>query len=142
YPTAVYLGGIGGATAALLALAMAYAARQGAGAGLLFLTALVGLVPASDLAVALVNRLLTLWLPPRVLPKCELREGVPPECRTLVVIPTLLTSPEGVDDLLERLEVHYLANEDPNLHFALLTDFTDALAEEQPGDMDLLHRAI
>ena len=36
--------------------------------------------------------------------------------------------------LLERLEIHYLANPDPNLRFALLTDFTDAPHETMPQD--------
>ena len=44
----------------------------------------------------------------------------------MVVVPTMLSSPAGVEDLLEGLEVRYLANRDDNLHFALLTDFDDA----------------
>jgi cyclic beta-1,2-glucan glucanotransferase len=142
HPTPIYLGSIGLITAGLVALAGSYVAQTGAPEWLIFLAVLLTAIPASELAVGVVNKVLTLTLPPRVLPKCELRNGVPPDCRTLVVIPTLLTSEEGVDELLERLEVHYLANEDPNLHFALLTDYADAPAEERPGDLDLLHRAI
>jgi cyclic beta-1,2-glucan synthetase len=52
----------------------------------------------------------------------------------MVVVPTMLTSLEGVDRLLETLEIHHLANRDPHLHFALLTDFRDAPEEILPGD--------
>jgi hypothetical protein len=59
----------------------------------------------------------------------------------MVVVPTMLTSPAGVDRLLGTLEIHYLANRDPRLHFALLSDFRDAPEEIQPGDQALLQRA-
>ena len=59
----------------------------------------------------------------------------------MVVIPTLLTSPQAVTDLLEGLEIRYLGNRDPNLFFALLTDFRDAPEPAQPDDADLLRLA-
>ena len=49
---------------------------------------------------------------PRPLPKLELRDGVPTHLRTMVVIPTLLTSQAEIQELIDRLEVHYLANSD------------------------------
>ena len=54
--------------------------------------------------------------------------GIPPECRTLVVVPSMLSSPDNVEELVEELEVRFLANRDENVHFALLTDFRDANA--------------
>ena len=64
----------------------------------------------SELAVGLVNHLLTLLLPPRVLPKLELKEGIPEEFATFVVMPSMLVRPRSAEVLLERLETHYLAN--------------------------------
>ena len=46
-----------------------------------------------------------------------------------------------IDDLLEALEIRYLGNRDPNLFFALLTDFRDAAQRTLPGDEALVHRA-
>ena len=34
-----------------------------------------------------------------------------------------------LEDLVENLEVRFLANRGPNIHFALLTDFKDAKEE-------------
>ena len=103
--------------------------------------ALLLLFPASDLAVALVNRAVTEFIGPRSLPKLELRDGVPANLRTIVVTPSLLTSEDEIHELIDRLEVHYLANPDGALHFGLLSDWTDSSVEHAPGDDDLLAAA-
>ncbi len=47
----------------------------------------------------------------------------------LVVVPTLLTSIHAIDDLMEAMEVRFLANRDRHFHFGLPTDFPDAAAK-------------
>lgn len=91
----------------------------------------------SHLAVALVNWLATLLARPRPLPRMDLANGIPPQARTLVVTPTFLVSAQGVEDLVEALEVRFLANRDDNLHFGLLTDLRDAPTETRPEDAAL-----
>ena len=66
---------------------------------------------------------------------------VEPAYRTFVVIPTLITSTNGVRALLADLEVRYLANADPSLHFAVLSDFADSETEHTPSDDDLVEAA-
>ncbi|HEX8431446.1 MAG TPA: protein ndvB, partial [Longimicrobium sp.] len=97
---------------------------------------LVCLLPAFDIALSVVNQLVTALLPPRSLPKLELGgpEGLPAEFRTAVVIPTLFGGVEAVHEALETLEVQFLANRGAHLHFAVLSDFTDADAETRDGD--------
>ena len=99
----------------------------------LLLVGLLALVPASDLAIALVNREVTELLGPRALPRLALRDGVPADLRTLVVVPTLLIDHAQIAEQIERLEVHYLANPDGDLRFALLSDWTDAPQENHAG---------
>ncbi len=99
---------------------------------------LVGFLAASGLVVPIVNQVVTVILPPRVLPRLDFYGGIPKAHRTLVVVPTLASSPDQVTGLLEALEVRYLGNRDRNLFFALLTDFTDAPEETQPGDAEVL----
>ena len=105
------------------------------------LLAVPALISASQLGLALVNWLATHVLSPQSLPRMDFEQGIPPEHRTLVAVPTMLTSADGVEHLLDGLEVRYLANRDANLHFALLTDFTDAPAETLPGDEELVRLA-
>ena len=68
--------------------------------------------------------------------------GSRPKHATFVVIPSMLARPASAATLLERLELHYLANPDPNLRFALLTDFTDAPHETMPQDEGLIDDAV
>jgi len=102
---------------------------------------LLALVASTSLASALVNWVATLTVKPKRLPRLDFVQGIPQELATLVVVPTLLTSTRGVDDLLEALEVRFLGNRDEHLYFGLLTDFGDADSETLPGDEALLARA-
>ncbi|MDQ2666331.1 MAG: carbohydrate-binding protein [Gemmatimonadota bacterium] len=95
---------------------------------------LLALVPATDGAVAAVNQLVTLLLPPDRLARMAFKEGVPSLYRGVVVVPILLGSTEAVEDALDHLEAQYLANRDPQIRFALLGDFLDAAAPVMPGD--------
>lgn len=106
-----------------------------------WLLALPVVIAVSALVVPLVNLLVTLTLPPRAVPRMDFATGIPDAHRSMVVVPTLLTDLQGVDDLLDAMEVRYLGNRDPNLFFALLTDFSDAQEQTLPGDAELVARA-
>jgi len=136
HATSVYLGGIGVVTSALIAATLSPVA--GAPVGLLIVTALLLVIPASELSIAAVQKLAGTIFGPRLLLRLELQSGVPEESKTIVVIPTMLTSEEGVASLVEHLEVVAIANRDPRIHFAILSDFADADAEHLPGEDALL----
>jgi cyclic beta-1,2-glucan glucanotransferase len=138
-----YLGTITLLTTAILVLYPVLRARAaGTSAGYLILVGLLAVVPASDLAIALVNRFVTDLLQPRSLPRLDLRKGVPEAFRTIVVIPTLLTKTSDVHELVGQLEVHYLANQNGCLHYALLSDWRDASEESVAEDGPLLKEAV
>jgi len=103
--------------------------------------AVAGVTGVSALAVPLVNLLVTLLLPPRALPRMDFSKGIPFAHRTMVIVPTLLGGRQEIDDLVEALEIRYLGNRDPNLFFALLTDFRDAPEQSLPDDDALLSYA-
>jgi len=103
--------------------------------------ALLGAIPAVDVAVALVNRAVTRGFGATMLPGLALRDGVPENLRTLVVVPTLLTTRESITTQIERLEVHYLAAAHGEVYFALLSDWTDAATATTDGDAALLRIA-
>jgi cyclic beta-1,2-glucan synthetase len=140
--TPSYIGSIGLLTAVVLAVPVVLSVAVGGGSSLgLLVVALLALGPASDLAIALVNRAVAKLLGPKPLPRLDLVDGVPPEMRTLVVVPTLLADEANVNDQIARLEIHYLSNPDGDLRFALLSDWLDAPSEHIPGDDDLLAAA-
>ncbi len=115
---------------------------QGLGPVWLGLLGVLGLVPAIDAAVAVVNRCVTRGFGATLLPALELRSGVPAHLRTLVAVPTLLTTAAAIEEQIERLEVHHLASPDGELHFALLSDWLDAATQHVDGDEALLETAI
>ncbi|WP_425600227.1 hypothetical protein [Lysobacter arenosi] len=106
-----------------------------------WLLGLLAVVAFSEMGIGLVNWAATVLVPPRLLPRMDFSKGIPAESRTLVVVPSMLGSVEGVDGLVEGLEVRFLANRDSHLHFGLLTDFLDADQQTLPADADLLARA-
>ncbi len=134
----IYLGAIaliaGGFTAAILFKVSHSQVR----AGWLVALGIVLLLCISQLAVALVNWLVTLWAKPHPLPKMDFTHGIPAEFRTLVVVPTILSNVADIESQVEALEVRFLGNRDNHLHFALLTDFNDAPEENMPEDAALL----
>ena len=126
----LYLSTIGLATLAVLAVPVVLTSLAGVRTSWVVLLALFGIWPASDLAVELIHRAVTRLFPPRRLPKLELAGGVPADLRALIAIPMLLTDESEIEEVVQRLEVHHLANTDPELRFALLSDWPDALLRE------------
>ena len=134
HATAVYLGSI--ATLALLitSLAIVYALRVGGTSLEILLAGLLSLFPASSVAIEIVNWLVTAIVPPRTLSRLSFQRGIPEEYRTMVVIPGLLATEKDAPFLLRQVEHHFIGNSDPNIFFALLTDYADAPEKEMPGD--------
>jgi len=139
HPAIGYLGTMAAAVALGIASLLAYAQRHGASTAAIWLVGVVALIPVSELAISLLNAILTSRIPPRPLPKLALRTGIPADSRTLVVVPAIIDSEAGAESLLHDLEVRFLANRDPHLHFALLSDFPDGSAATEPGDEALMH---
>jgi len=137
HPLTLYLGSIVALTALPTAALIVRVRGEGADGWLLGLFVLFGillLLCASQVAVAVVNALVPRLATPRALPKMDLSEGIPRASRTLVVVPTLMTSAQNVEHLVEALEVRFLGNRDDHVAFGLLTDLADASQETLPED--------
>ena len=141
HATLLYLGPIAVMTAVLLTGSAAYARHEGASARAVAALVLLLLIPAADMAIALAQRVIAWAIPPRRLPRLDFSDRIPDDARTMVVVPTMLTSTASVAALLEHVEVLALGNLDPHIHFAILSDFTDADSRELPGDPPILAAA-
>jgi len=102
---------------------------------------LVSLFPALDLSISAVNRFFAFFLPPRILPKMDFEEGIPDDARTMVVVPTMFSSPQDVRRQVENLEIRSLANPDFALQFVLLSDFRDSDQKEERADQEIIDAA-
>jgi cellobiose phosphorylase len=141
YPLAVYFSGVFVATAVILVAGFRWAAARGAGPFSLSLLFIPALQCAAQIGIAITNWLATLFARPRPLPRMDFSDGIPAGHRTMVVVPTMLSSIDAIENLLDGLEVRYLGNRDKNLYFALLTDLNDAAQELTAGDEPLV-RAV
>lgn len=103
---------------------------------------LVMLIPASILATSLVQRLATIAVPPKILPKLDFTDGLPNDCPTIVVIPVLVAKAAEIAGLIEQMETHWLSNSDKNLQVAMLADLADAKTEHTDSDEEIINALI
>ncbi len=129
-------------TLALVMLVAGHAARSGSPIWAVLIVALLAVIPLSDAALALVNRISNFVWPPEALPKMDHERPVVSVSRTLVCVPALLTSAPETERIVEGLEIHYLANTDPEIRFALLADLKGASAQRMPDDEVVLDTAV
>jgi cyclic beta-1,2-glucan glucanotransferase len=130
WPDGLYVIGI-----ELLMVALLTAVVVGAEVSVpIFLVLALFLLPAAESAVAIANQLAVMFVKPRALAKMDYSEGIPVASKTLVVVPTLLTSHEQMERAVRDLEIRFLGNRDSNLHFALLTDPPDAATQFDKRD--------
>jgi cyclic beta-1,2-glucan synthetase len=134
HPSEFYLPGTEILTLAIMSAIVLLLTNTYTSPSLIFLSMAMLLLPASQSAIQLVNYLITSMLEPQILPKLDFSEGVPDNCATLVAIPSMLFSEEQVRRLVDDLEVRFLGNHDPNIHFALLTDMPDSPVPANEAD--------
>jgi len=140
-PAEFYFGSLLFGVGGLSACALSYALQVAPISPNYLVLVIVLLIWASSLIIPLVNRIASAFFRPAFLPKLELKEGIPGELRTMVVVPTLITNVGRVNELIGQIEVYYLANKHENLHFALLGDFADASSEIIQGDEKIIAAA-
>lgn len=141
HPTPLYLGTIFFLALLIFSFTLYYAIQEGGTLAQVVLVTLLAGFPASAIAIDFIHWLTVVVIPPRRLPKLDFSSGVPVEYRTMVVIPALLGTEKDISFLTRQIENHFVSNSDPNLLFALLTDFADAPEKETPQDDELVASA-
>jgi hypothetical protein len=126
HPDEFLLTGIHLLTLAIMSAAVLFLTDAYNSLSLILFSMVILVLPSSQSAVQLMNFLITSMLPAEILPKLDFTEGIPDDCVTMVAVPTLLLNEKQVRGLVENLEVRFLGNHDPKIHFALLTDLPDS----------------
>jgi cyclic beta-1,2-glucan synthetase len=137
-PTFLYLGCISLLSMLIWLSLILFSRNVGATQVQMIVVGALLLMPALTISTSLTNWLITKRVKPRQLPKMDFENGIPQDCATMVVIPTLLSNLEDVKTLLHQLKLHYLRNQDENIFFGLLTDFNDAPHKDMPDDEQFL----
>ena len=134
HPDEFYLPGIEVLTFGIMSAIVLLLTSTNTSPGLILFSMLLLLLPSSQSAVQVMNYLTTALLRPEILPKLDFSKSIPEDCTTLVAVPALLLSEKQVERLVQDLEVRYLGNHDPNLHFALLSDLPDSAVPSNEDD--------
>ena len=140
----LYLLAIAGIAGIVILLGVLYSVHAATSAKVLYgvIAALALLLPASEVAMFLVNRIVSRMMKPALLPKLELKDGIPDALSTMVIIPTLLPDVGRVAEVMRTMEEHYLRNRERNLYFAIIGAFGDACAAHLPADEEVIISAL
>jgi cyclic beta-1,2-glucan synthetase len=126
HPDEFFLPGIAVLTFVIITGILLVLTASNSSPALVLLSMLMLLLPSSQAAIQVMHYLVSALLPAEILPKLDFSEGIPKDCTTLVAIPTLLLNEKQVRGLVDDLEVRFLGNHDPNIHFALVSDLPDS----------------
>ncbi|MBE0667422.1 MAG: cyclic beta 1-2 glucan synthetase, partial [Bacteroidales bacterium] len=138
FPLFFYLGSIILLTLTFCWILLEKADDDGLGGWHIWIFGVLLTLCTSYMSIAIVNWLATLFVRPHPLPRLDYSHGIPPESMSLVIIPAMILNPQNIEELTESLEVRFLANQEKNLHFGLLTDFRDSGQEKMDDDEALL----
>ena len=134
HPDEFYIPGIEILTFGIMSAIVLLLTSTNTALGLILFSMLLLFLPSTQSAVQVMNYLTTALLRPEILPKLDFSKAIPEDCTTLVAVPALLLSEKQVRRLVKDVEVRYLGNHDPNLHFALLTDLPDSPVPSNEDD--------
>ena len=105
---------------------------------ILIISCILFFIPAFELINQIFSYVLSKIVKPKLIPKMDFSKGINKENSTMVVIPTIVNSKGKVRDLIEKLEVFYLANKSDNIYFCLLGDCTESSKEEEEKDLEII----
>ena len=104
---------------------------------LAILIAILSYIPTEMIFIHVIQYILGKVVKPKLIPKLDLRNGIPKELASFVVIPTIVTKEEKLKEMMKKLEVYYLANKSENIYFALLADASASSKEEEDFDEEI-----
>lgn len=99
---------------------------------------LIFLIPFSELTIKIIEYILSKFIKPKIIPKLDFYNGIDEENTTMVVIPTIIKTKDKIEEIMNKMEVYYLANKSKNLYFCLLGDCSESNVEVEEYDKELV----
>lgn len=106
------------------------------------LTFIFAFIPAADVSISIINNIALKITPPDFLPKLELKDGIPSNCASIIIFPTVLPDDKRLEELLYQLEITYLSNREKNLYFAIVGDFKDDNDKFNAADGEIIEKGL
>ena len=124
-----------------LGIGIRYFARI-SGGYLYFIALLVTAPMLIGIAIEITNFIFTRINMVKKIPSLNYLHEIPDAARTFIVMPVIISSRKQGLEYMNRLQKHYLANPQNNLHFALLVDHEDSPDRYLPKDEEIENALI
>lgn len=93
---------------------------------------------AFEMGEKIINYLLHKIVQPKILPRISYEtRDIEEENAVIIAMPTVVSNKEKIDEMVEKMEVTYLANKTENMYFVLLGDCIGAKTKEIELDKEL-----
>lgn len=106
--------------------------------GLAIIAFILTFIPSTQIITEIIQYLLSKIVKPTLIPKMDFINGIPEEYATMVIIPSIVKTPQKVKDLISKLEVFYLANKSENIYFTLLGDASTSSKQIEEIDEEII----
>ena len=110
--------------------------------GIYILNVLIFLIPSSEIIIQIIQYILSKIVKPKPIPKIDFSKGIDEENTCMVIIPTIIKNKEKVKELINKLEVYYIANKSKNIYFTLLGDCSESSIKEEKSDNEVIETGI
>ena len=104
-------------------------------------TAIISFAFGLEIADKAVNYFIRKVVKPKILPRFNFSKTVDEENKTYIVMPTIISSLDKLDKMLEKMEVTYLSNTSKNVYYMLLGDCVAADTPTIKMDADIVEYA-
>lgn len=94
-----------------------------------------------EFADKIVNYIIRKTVKPKILPRFNFSKTIDENNKTYVVMPTIISSLDKLDKMIEKMEVTYLANMSNNMYYMLLGDCCASNTKEIKMDKDIVEYA-
>lgn len=110
--------------------------------GIYIVNILIFLIPSSEIITQIMQYTLSKIVKPKPIPKIDFSKGIDEENACMVIIPTIVKNKEKVKELINKLEVYYIANQSKNIYFTLLGDCSESSMREEKADNEVMETGV
>lgn len=115
---------------------------SGYNAVLCVVIAVLSIIPLKSIVLTIVNFVASRLVRPTNFLRYDFEKGIPSDCKTVVLVPALITSDADAKSLVNNMEVNYIANKSENVCFVLLGDLKESDCENSVDDDKVKAAAI
>lgn len=108
----------------------------------LVVTVVPSFIVYMNISVNVIQTFFAKFYKPVVLPSMNYDAGLPKDSSVFFVMPVLMKSAERVKEILDEIEVIYLANRDENIYFAVLADAAESDTKNAEWDSDVYETGV